>query len=65
MTTLVFKVFGEVMAKFFQNPDLYWKVKSAQISLIQQPGHSLIAVTCNLLTVWRRGVNHRKAEIDT
>jgi hypothetical protein len=34
MTTLAFKVSGEVMANFFQNPDLCRKVKSAQISSI-------------------------------
>jgi hypothetical protein len=32
MATLVFKVSGEVMAKFHQNPDLAPKVESAQNS---------------------------------
>jgi hypothetical protein len=50
---------------FFQNPDLCRKVKSAQISPIQQPEYSLIAITRNPLTVWSREVNHRKAEIVT
>jgi hypothetical protein len=65
MKFFVYKVSGEVMAKFCQNPDLCQKVKSAQISLIQQPGHSPIAVTCNPLTVWSRGANRRKVEIVT
>jgi hypothetical protein len=59
---LINKVSGKVMAKFHQNSDLYRKVKSAQISPIQQPGHSPIAITHNLLTVWSRGVNHWNAE---
>jgi hypothetical protein len=50
------------MAKFCQNPDLCRKVKSAQISLIQPPGHSLIAITRNPLTVWSCQMNHQKAE---
>jgi hypothetical protein len=50
------------MAKFCQNPDLCRKVRSAQIFPIQQPGHSPIVVTHNPLTLWSRGVNHRKEE---
>jgi hypothetical protein len=65
MTTLVYKVSKEVMVKFWQNPDLCQKVKSTQISQIQQPGHSPIAVTRNPLIVSSHGVNHQKAEIVT
>jgi hypothetical protein len=50
------------MAKFYQNPDLCRKVKSAQISPIWPPSHSLIAVTRNLLTIWSHEMNHRKEE---
>jgi hypothetical protein len=62
---LVYKVPGEFMAKFCKNPNLCRKVKSAQISPIQQPSHSPIAVNRNPLTVWSRGLNHWKVEIDT
>jgi hypothetical protein len=65
MTFFVYKVSGEVMVKFCQNPDLYRKVKSAQISPIQPPGHSLIAVTLKPLTIWSREMNHRKEETAT
>jgi hypothetical protein len=54
--------FWEVMVKFFQNPDLCQKVKSAQISPIQQPDHSLIAVTRKSLTIWSREMNQQEAE---
>jgi hypothetical protein len=50
------------MAKFHQNPNLCRKVKSALISPIQPPGHSLIAVTRNPLTVWSCEMNYQKAE---
>jgi hypothetical protein len=50
------------MAKFCQNPDLCRKVRSAQFSPIQPPGHSLIAVTRNSLTVWSHEINHQEAE---
>jgi hypothetical protein len=50
------------MAKFYQNPYLCQKVKSVQISLIQQPGHFPIAITRNPLTVWSPEMNHQKAE---
>jgi hypothetical protein len=57
VTFFICKVSGEVMVKFYQNPDLCWKVRSAQISPIQQPGHSPIVVTHNPLTIWSRGMN--------
>jgi hypothetical protein len=50
------------MAKFCQNADLCRKVKSTQFSPIQPPGHSLIAVTRNPLTVWNHEMNHPEAE---
>jgi hypothetical protein len=50
------------MVKFCQNPNLCRKVKSAQFSPIQPPGHSLIVVTHNPLTVWSHKMNHREAE---
>jgi hypothetical protein len=50
------------MAKFCQNADLCRKVKSTQFSPIQPPGHSLIAVTHNPLTVWSNEMDHQKAE---
>jgi hypothetical protein len=47
----VYKVSGEVMAKFCQNPDLCRKVKSIQISPIQQPDHVSMALTHKSLTI--------------
>jgi hypothetical protein len=44
--------------KILPNADLCRKVKSAQFSPIQPPGHSLIAVTRNPLTVWSYEINH-------
>jgi hypothetical protein len=61
MAFFVYNVSGEVMAKFCQNPDLCRKVKSVQISLSQQPGHVLIAVT-QPLTIWSYEINYQKAE---
>jgi hypothetical protein len=49
------------MAKFHQNPDLCRKVKSVQISPIQQPGQVLMALTRKSLTVWSQIMNQRKA----
>jgi hypothetical protein len=50
------------MAKFHQNPDLFRKDKSVQISPSQQPSHVLIAVTRKPLTIWSREMNHQKME---
>jgi hypothetical protein len=50
------------MVKFCQNADLCRKVKSAQFSPIQPPGHSLIAVTRKSLTVWGHVMDRQKAE---
>jgi hypothetical protein len=49
------------MTKFYQNPDLCQNVRSAQISPIQQTGHSPIVITRNPLTIWSHGVNHWKS----
>jgi hypothetical protein len=62
MAFFVYKVSGEVMAKFYQNPDLCQNIKSAQISPIQPPGHSLIDITRIPLTVWSHEMNHQKIE---
>jgi hypothetical protein len=58
----IYKISGEVMAKFHQNPDLFRKDKSVQISPSQQPSHVLIAVTRKPLTIWSREMNHHKME---
>jgi hypothetical protein len=50
------------MAKLCQNPDFYRKMSSAQVSPIQQPGHSPIAVTHKPLIIWSHEMNHQKAE---
>jgi hypothetical protein len=62
MIFLVYKVSGEVMAKFHQNPDLCRKVRYVQIFPYQQPGHVSMALTRKMLTVWSREVNHQKEE---
>jgi hypothetical protein len=54
--------FQDGHGKILPNADLCRKVKSAQFSLIQPPGHSLIAVTHNPLTVWSYEMDHREAE---
>jgi hypothetical protein len=43
MAFFVYKVSGEVIAKFYQNLDLCQKVKYVQISLIQQPNQVSMA----------------------
>jgi hypothetical protein len=44
MAFFVYKLSGELMAKFCQKHDLCQKVKSDQISPIQQPGQVLMAL---------------------
>jgi hypothetical protein len=56
----IYKVSGEVMVKFYQNTDLCQKVKSVQISPIQQSGQVPVALTRKSLSVWSQIMNHRK-----
>jgi hypothetical protein len=58
----IYKVFVDVAVKFCQNPDLCRKVKSVQISQIQQPDQVSMALTRMSLTVWSHKMNHRMAE---
>jgi hypothetical protein len=50
------------MTKFCQNLDLCRKVKSVQISPIQQPNQVSMALTRKSQTVSSRMMNHQKAE---
>jgi hypothetical protein len=52
--------FKEGHGKILPNADLCPKVKSAQFSPNQPPGHSLIAITHNPLTVWSYEMIHRE-----
>jgi hypothetical protein len=61
-TYFIYEVSGEVMAKFYQEPNLYRKVQSVQISPIQQSVQVLMALTHKSLTVSSRIMNHWKAE---
>jgi hypothetical protein len=58
MATLVFKVSGEVMAKFCQNPDLCRKVKSAQISLMMPVASTQIFGFISTWPPWWFHVHH-------
>jgi hypothetical protein len=62
MAFFIYKVSREVMAKFCQNTNLCRKVKSVQISPIQQPDQVWMALTHKSLTVWRPMMSHRKPE---
>jgi hypothetical protein len=62
MIIFIFKVSGEVMAKFCQIPDLCRKVCSAQNSYSVTPVEFLTVVTHKSPTVWRHFMDHRKAE---
>jgi hypothetical protein len=58
----IYNISGEVMAKFCQNPDLCRKVKSVQISPIQQHDQVPMAIARKLLTICSKMMNHRKSE---
>jgi hypothetical protein len=60
--TLVFKVCGEVMAKFCQNPNLCQKVQFVPNFWFSRPVKFLTVVTHKSPTIWSRIIDHQKAE---
>jgi hypothetical protein len=65
MAFFIYKVSGEVMAKFRQNLDLCQKVKSVQFFPNSENGHVPIVVTPKVLSVWSHEMNHWNVEIVT
>jgi hypothetical protein len=61
-TNSVFRVSGEVMAKFCQIPDLCRKVQFAQISDLARPVEFPTVITHQSLTIRSHIMDHRKAE---